>query len=1052
MKIRFRARPSIGRAVIALFVTSLGAPLVALQQVEPPRVAPPSLKTVTSRLNDILPTNLDQAIADRAAAVQLGKAVFWDMQLGSDGIQACASCHFHAGADSRAKNQLNPGPQNQFATLFSGTGGPNSTPSACDFPFRRLAVPDDNSSAVVHDVDDRVSSQGVFRRAFTGISGTSVDNGTILADDLGFSLSGINTRRVEPRNTPTVLNSVLLHRLFWDGRANNVFNGVNPFGANDPSARVFVRQGGNPGDAATAVQMLFQNAATASQSVGPPLSGFEMSWDGRSFANLGVKMMPLFPLAGQLVAPDDSVLGGLSASPNPGLTPGLTYEDLIKTAFRPEFWDASGTYDGVRQIERNFSLFFGLSILAYESTLNSDDSPYDRYMDGGGEGGTQSNALTAQQKEGLDIFLNRGSCLACHAGPEFAGASQTIIAAEGVLERMLMADGEAEGNIQFVTSPAPEDPELAPTDYPLSFDPRGKLVEIRLPSGSGSPVAWGFAYFSSANGGCTPSADESIVLTPGANAPANSSFLAEIRFKLDTNCRKLFRVDMKWQYPGAPGGDYRVYVGGRNVGSIHMDQVQPPAVYDVGFYNIGVRPTGEDVGNGGGNDFGPFSLSARAKAGQNVDGGRLQPPVGANERIAINGAFKAPSLRNIELTGPYMHNGGFASLEQVVDFYTGGAHFFHENISDLDPEVGGMGGMDADRKAALVSFLKALTDERVRFERAPFDHPQLFVPNGQNGDTVAVAIDAGACNGPICQAEDVLLEIPAVGAGGRVNPIQAFDTQLAPCVNLLALENQPISELTGGPQGQLRVSLSHRPTAPVTLQLGLSLPGQAIVEPTSLTFTPNNWFETQLVRVRGVQDGVADGNQALTLTIPSAQSTDPVFNGPRSETLDFTAVDSGVVWTTIQFEAESGSRTSPMVAATDATASNATYIWVPNGTGNNTSTTGTTGVATFNFNVSVAGSYRIWGLKKTPNASDDQFLVKMDNGTYQTWTCYTGHGNNWAWDLVNNSGAQDPILYNLSAGQHTLRVRWRDDGAKLDRLILTNGAEFVPADGHPVAP
>ena len=39
----------------------------------------------------------------------LGKALFWDMQVGSDGVQACASCHFRAGADPRSKNQVSPG-------------------------------------------------------------------------------------------------------------------------------------------------------------------------------------------------------------------------------------------------------------------------------------------------------------------------------------------------------------------------------------------------------------------------------------------------------------------------------------------------------------------------------------------------------------------------------------------------------------------------------------------------------------------------------------------------------------------------------------------------------------------------------------------------------------------------------------------------------------------------------------------------------------------------------------------------------------------------------
>src|SRR5512138_1696482 len=40
-------------------------------------------------------------VANLTAAIQLGKALFWDMQAGSDGKTACASCHFHAGADRR---------------------------------------------------------------------------------------------------------------------------------------------------------------------------------------------------------------------------------------------------------------------------------------------------------------------------------------------------------------------------------------------------------------------------------------------------------------------------------------------------------------------------------------------------------------------------------------------------------------------------------------------------------------------------------------------------------------------------------------------------------------------------------------------------------------------------------------------------------------------------------------------------------------------------------------------------------------------------------------
>ena len=66
----------------------------------------------------------------------------------------------------------------------------------------------------------------------------------------------INTRKVEPRNTPTNINAVFNFRNFWDGRANNTFNGVNPFGRRailaDPTARVFTTDGttAHPADAA----------------------------------------------------------------------------------------------------------------------------------------------------------------------------------------------------------------------------------------------------------------------------------------------------------------------------------------------------------------------------------------------------------------------------------------------------------------------------------------------------------------------------------------------------------------------------------------------------------------------------------------------------------------------------------------------------------------------------------------------------------------------------------------------------------------------------------
>src|ERR1700681_1604928 len=50
---------------------------------------------------------IEGIVADQGAAIEIGKALFWDMQAGSDDIQACASCHFNAGADSRPNTQPN---------------------------------------------------------------------------------------------------------------------------------------------------------------------------------------------------------------------------------------------------------------------------------------------------------------------------------------------------------------------------------------------------------------------------------------------------------------------------------------------------------------------------------------------------------------------------------------------------------------------------------------------------------------------------------------------------------------------------------------------------------------------------------------------------------------------------------------------------------------------------------------------------------------------------------------------------------------------------------
>jgi cytochrome c peroxidase len=690
----------------AVLVSLFGVVAAALGDTDPPPPIPPGnaprgLQTVAVPE----PSNLDRFVENKAAAIQLGKALFWDMQVGSDNQTACATCHFHAGADSRSINQVNPG-KDSTGKDSSFRYGPNYHLNANVFPLRKLYDPTDRGSSAADDVDDVVASQGVFNMELDRVQGKGTEKITRPFDSV-FSVQGLNVRRVEPRNTPTVINAVFNHRNFWDGRAQNEFNGVNNWGDRDPSARIYRAPTGkaplepiNLTDPASVYRLT--NASLASQAVAPILSTTEMSAGGRDPTDIGSrfggargkKIAKLRPLEFQRVHPEDSVLGSLSAWPNAGLKT-IDYPALIRAAFKREWWDSdyvlkvddNGTAtpvliknkdklkdDEFTLMEYNFGLFFGLAVQLYEATLVANDTPYDRWREGQG-------TISHQAAAGLDVFMatnkvlpngavlgNEGArCINCHAGPAFTDASVMTV----------------------------------------------------------------------------------------SNAHPTSGTVRRIR-------------------------------EGQEI--------------DRGFNNIGVRSTKEDLGVGGKDKFGK-ALSATARCREQPGVGTPEspcPPTGSTF-IAVDGAFKVPGLRNVELTAPYFHNGGYLTLESVMDFYNRGGDFgCSKNLvtpcgavagakpiraADVDgTEIAPLGipafsapthgfpqGLTQAEKDALVAFMKALTDERVRYRKAPFDHPQLFIPHGQLDNDLMAVRDPQQKE----QAKDRVREIPEVGRNGG-HPLPGF--------------------------------------------------------------------------------------------------------------------------------------------------------------------------------------------------------------------------------------------------------------------------------------
>jgi hypothetical protein len=92
---------------------------------------------------------------------------------------------------------------------------------------------------------------------------------------------------------------------------------------------------------------VIQPASVASQALSPPNSSVEMAWNGRTFPELGRKLLSLKPLGLQIVHQQDSVLGNLSSqrdlADGAGLGLAKSYRQMIMDAFQDRFWNSGAT-------------------------------------------------------------------------------------------------------------------------------------------------------------------------------------------------------------------------------------------------------------------------------------------------------------------------------------------------------------------------------------------------------------------------------------------------------------------------------------------------------------------------------------------------------------------------------------------------------------------------------------------------------------------------------------------------------------------------------------
>lgn len=939
--------------------------------------------------------DLAEFIADVDAAQVLGKAFFWEMQAGSDFRRladgryvgtACASCHYRYGADARSRYTMRIP-----YVVWNEYHLDGSKPLALgerQLPFNVRAAATQEASLAqpspFGNLSPIVGSAGVEPRIFHGLRSSPPASGAWESElSTPRNLSGFqyrphwsmfvevlptgttHFRQITARNSPSVFNSGFSDRLFHDGRAESTFNGFSIFGDRDQRP-VHYRQGarlksntgvprldlhGNPlCEPPVLVDVAITKAALASQAVGPIVNEVEMSYFGRSFPNLACKLLDSRVLGYQDVSPKDGLLGKWAAKGLIGKRGTLTYRELIKLAFRREWWDGGSrdeqgvewqvplTLMGDRSVDlgaegklpiANFSLFWGLSIMLHESSLVSNQSPFDAMMLGKSEKIEQRWSQAKQQlgtirldqvilgngqqpvhqtgtavfQHGFRVFLNRG-CVECHAGPLFSETYERAPDAEEFaiwsrLRRLLLPNSKSEAiavkRQMFHERILKQVAALIAHD--LGLDAAKALAHARLIDLLREEARGDQVRLTSLVG----------IREPGLST-AHREAVAELLLRFERQAvanygnRAFFSEDERVEF--AAKLVEPVLVEDMTIPQDFAEErprlpVAGPlattdyAFYDLGFYALGVQPPRYDAGIGEVKSVPPrlqalfhaaseeasasdepeprkrrivAQLSAAAEAAENqrpipqLDvaaleqleqtaqriSPRQQPSSGApgsayqfkaqwqspeviesikaaappsprtcrqgpsydpddsernvpapidvswdrnflpsntrrgsllflsrartlvsdeepwgfrkpflhDNELAFWGAFKAPTLRNVELTAPFMHNGRLASLHDVIEFYDGAGFISVQRdiFPDKHPAIREL-HMTAYDRLALEFFLMCLTDERVRLEQAPFDHPSLNLVHGYNAALV----------------ERVFL-IEAVGANGWTNP------------------------------------------------------------------------------------------------------------------------------------------------------------------------------------------------------------------------------------------------------------------------------------------
>ncbi|MGF1583076.1 MAG: hypothetical protein ACFCD0_27465 [Gemmataceae bacterium] len=123
-------------------------------------------------------------------------------------------------------------------------------------------------------------------------------------------------------------------------------------------------------------------------------------------------------------------------------------------------------------------------------------------------------------------------------------------------------------------------------------------------------------------------------------------------------------------------------------------------------------------------------------------------------------------------------------------------------------------------------------------------------------------------------------------------------------------------------------------------------------------------------------------------------------------------------------------------------ASGGQYVGTNNGAGTSLNSSNVDQEIVYKVDLDTADEFYLFGLTKSPTDNDNSFWVQVDGGEWILWD--TTVSNDWTWDEVKDRNDQARRSFTLSEGEHTIRIRLREDGTQLDQLMLTNDTSYQP--------